>query len=369
MRFVVSCLLVAALSAPVAAQTVFYADIDGVQEVPANGSTAGAWARVTLNLDSSVTYDVRAWGLAATVAHIHDGPIGVGGPPIVTLAGGPTVWSGTSLPLTVAQVADLRSLGLYVNIHTAALPAGEIRGQLETRPNRFGAFLNNDQEIPITASAQTGTGTFDIDLVTLDLAYSVIWTAANGTAAHLHDGLPGVSGGIAFPLLGGPMAWTNSTGPVGETDFDSFQAGGLYANIHTAANPLGAIRGQVIPNGIKYGDTALMPMDLDITGAPQSGGTISIAIAGGNPGGLAQLMVALGPGAALVKGLPFLLDPGSLIITSVLLPLDGAGAITLPFTLPDVGATFDIYMQTFATSGGPLKASNGVRLPLVDLPF
>ncbi|MBM3985902.1 MAG: CHRD domain-containing protein [Planctomycetes bacterium] len=368
MRFAASSLLAAVLSAPLAAQTLFYADIDGTQETPPNTSTAGGWARVTLNAGNTLTYDVRTWGLSATSAHIHDGAAGVGGPIVVALAGGPTVWSGTSAALTVAQVADLRSEGLYVNIHTAGFPLGEVRGQLVTRPNRFGAFLVNDQEVPPTASTATGVGAFSIDSA-LDLTYSLSWTAANGTAAHLHAGAVGALGGIAFSLLGGPMTWAGMTGPVGESDYTLFQTMGLYANIHTAALPGGAIRGQVIPNGIKYGDTALMPVDLDVSGVPASGGTISIAIAGGNPGGLAQLMVALGPGAGLVKGVPFLLDPGALIITSVLLPLDGAGAITLPFVLPDVGATFDIYMQVFATTGGPLKASNGLRLPLVDLPF
>jgi hypothetical protein len=368
MRLAVSSLLVAALSAPLAAQTLFYADLDGTKETPVNASTAGAWAKVTLNPANTVTYEVRAWGLTATAAHIHDGAAGVAGPIVVSLTGGPTVWTGTSAALTVAQVADLRSEGLYVNVHTAAFPGGEVRGQLMARPNRFGAFLVNDQEVPPTASTATGTGAFSIDSA-LDLTYSLTWTAANGTASHLHDGVVGVNGGIAFSLLGGPSTWAGMTGPVGEADYTAFQTMGLYANIHTAANPGGAVRGQVIPNGIKYGDTALMPVDLDVTGVPASGGTISIAIAGGNPGGLAQLMVALGPGAGVVKGVPFLLDPGALIITSVLLPLDGAGAITLPFALPDVGATFDIYMQVFAISGGPLKASNGLRLPLVDLPF
>jgi hypothetical protein len=368
MRLALSCLLATALAAPLAAQTLFYADLDGTQETPPNASAAGGWARVTLNPANTVTYDVRTWGLTATAAHIHDAAAGVAGPVIISLAGGPTAWTGTSAALTAAEVADLRSEGLYVNVHTAALPGGEVRGQLMTRPNRFGAYLVNDQEVPPTASTATGVGAFSIDSA-LDLTYSLTWTAANGTAAHLHSGIVGMNGGIAFSLLGGPSTWAGGTGPVGESDYTAFQTMGLYANIHTAANPGGAVRGQVIPNGIKYGDTALMPVDLDVSGAPVSGGTISIAIAGGNPGGLAQLMVALGPGAGLVKGLPFLLDPGSLIITSVLLPLDGAGAITLPFVLPDVGATFDIYMQVFATTGGPLKASNGLRLPLVDLPF
>lgn len=362
-------LLVAALALPAAAQTLFYADLDGTQEVPPNGSTAGGWARVVLNPGNTVTYELRLWGMTATAAHIHDAAAGVNGPVIVPLAGGPTVFTGTSAALSAAQVDDLRNLGLYVNAHSSTFPGGQVRGQLEARPRRFGAFLNGAQEVPPNGVPQKGVGAFEIDLVTLTMAYNLAWTGTTGTAAHIHDAPPGANGGVVFPLLGGPSAWINTLGPVGDVEFNELQAGGYYANIHTAAFPGGAIRGQVLPNGIKYGDTALMPMDLDVTGTPASGGTITVTVAGGNPGGLALVMAALAPGAGLVKGQPFLLDPATLIVSNVLLPLDGAGGISVPFTLPDLGGSLDAYLQVFATSAGPLKASNGVRLPLVDLPF
>ena len=68
MRFVVPALLAVALAASAAAQTSFYADIDGTKETPANGSTAGAWAKVTLNPGNTLTYEVHSWGLTATAA-------------------------------------------------------------------------------------------------------------------------------------------------------------------------------------------------------------------------------------------------------------------------------------------------------------
>ena len=131
MRLAATCLLVSSLCAPLAAQTLFYADLDGTKETPPNASSAGGWARVTLNAGNTVTYEVRTWGLTATAAHIHDAAAGVAGPVIVTLSGGPTVWSGTSAALTAGQVADLRSEGLYVNVHTNAHKGGEVRGQIQ----------------------------------------------------------------------------------------------------------------------------------------------------------------------------------------------------------------------------------------------
>ena len=369
MRIVVSALITAVLAASAAAQTSYYADLDGTKETPANGSTAGGWARITLNPALTVTYEVHTWGISGTAAHIHQGAVGVAGGIIVTLTGGPSVWSGTSAPLTAAQVTSLQTLGLYVNVHSAAFPGGEIRGQLEGRPRRFASFNNAAQETPPNASVAKGTGSFDVDLATTNLAYNVTWNGTGGTASHIHNGPPGVAGGIDIPLVGGPLTWAGTSLGIGDSLFSDLQAMAEYSNIHSALKPGGEIRGQIVPSGIKYGDTALMPMDFEITGAPVSGGTINLAITGGNPSSLGMIMVALGPGAAIVKGVPFLLNPGSIIITGVFVPLSPAGAISFPNTLPDIGATLDVYLQVFSTSGGPVKASNGVRLPLVDLPF
>ena len=58
--------------------------------------------------------------------------VGVPGPIVINLLGGPTNWSGTTAALTVEQKAQLKAGLLYVNVHTARNPAGEIRGQLST---------------------------------------------------------------------------------------------------------------------------------------------------------------------------------------------------------------------------------------------
>ena len=368
MRFVVPALLAAALAASAAAQTSFYADIDGTKETPANGSTAGGWARVTLNPGNTLTYEVRTWGISGTQAHIHDGPIGVAGSIIVPLTGGPTVWTGTSAAITAAQVTKLQTLGLYVNVHTSAFPGGEIRGQLEARPRVFGAFLNAAQETPPGTSTNKGVGSFSVDLATNDLSYNVSWTGT-ATSAHIHDGPVGVAGPINIPLIGGPSSWVNISGGIDAATFTGLQTLGEYANIHSASKPGGEVRGQIVASGIKYGDTALIPVDLDVTGAPVSGGTMTINITGGTPFGLTSVLGSLGPGAGLLKGQPFLLDAGTLFLSGVLLPLDGTGSLSLPVVNADLGVTADIYLQVFDITGGPLEASNGLRLPLVDLPF
>ena len=73
-------------------------------------------------------------GTAITLAHIHDGFVGVSGGIVVSLAStdnGVTWTVAADAPeLTAEQMNKFIAGGLYVNVHTDAVPAGEIRGQL-----------------------------------------------------------------------------------------------------------------------------------------------------------------------------------------------------------------------------------------------
>jgi hypothetical protein len=105
-------LAVAALCAlPIGAQTLFRASLDGFQETPPiPGTLAGGWATVSLDTATSrITYEVRTFGLVGTAAHIHAGALGVPGGIEVPLSGGPTTWSGLSIPLTAGQIATMQS--------------------------------------------------------------------------------------------------------------------------------------------------------------------------------------------------------------------------------------------------------------------
>ncbi len=68
----------------------------------------------------------------ATAAHIHLGAMGVSGNVVVPLCGPcKSPLKGTAT-LTKALLKDLKTHKLYVNVHTAKNPNGEIRGQLAT---------------------------------------------------------------------------------------------------------------------------------------------------------------------------------------------------------------------------------------------
>ncbi len=110
------------------------ATLDGKSEVPA--TTSNGTGTADLNYDAAskkLTWKVTYSGLSgpATAAHFH-GPAETGKNAGVAIA----IPNATSSPvegsatLTDAQAADLLAGKLYVNIHTAANPAGEIRGQV-----------------------------------------------------------------------------------------------------------------------------------------------------------------------------------------------------------------------------------------------
>jgi hypothetical protein len=122
-------------AAPIRAETVhFSAKLDGAQETPPNASKGAGLAAVTLDTaKKTVSWKVTYSGLSgpATMAHLHGpAPAGKAAPVAVPLT--PPLASPItgSAPVTDTQIGDLRAGLWYVNVHTAKLPDGEIRGQL-----------------------------------------------------------------------------------------------------------------------------------------------------------------------------------------------------------------------------------------------
>src|SRR5512132_3669257 len=107
--------------------------LSGAEEVPAVNTQASGINRIAVIGDKTVTGSVEVRNLDATAAHIHLAPKGQNGPVIIPLVKtGENVWSvPPNTMLSSAQFDAFRSGNLYVNVHSAANPNGEIRAQLK----------------------------------------------------------------------------------------------------------------------------------------------------------------------------------------------------------------------------------------------
>lgn len=132
----------------------FVAQLSGAAEFPPVDTRAGGQATFTLSADgSALTYRIVVHRIEdVTMAHVHLAPAGSNGPVVAwlypdgppanllpgrtdgVLATGVLTTDRLVGPL-VGQPLDalleaMASGGAYVNVHTSAFPAGEVRGQV-----------------------------------------------------------------------------------------------------------------------------------------------------------------------------------------------------------------------------------------------
>jgi hypothetical protein len=226
-------------------ESLLVADLSGGQEVPAVNATTRGKAMVVLGAAGGKLLHVVNTDAAATLAHIHRAPGGVNGP--VELDLGPVGPSMVGVrDLGPARAADARRGLWYVNVHTAASPKGELRGQLiAPGETLFTAILTGAEETPPVASTASGGVGFILDAARTELRADGVLTGITATVAHIHGGIAGMSGPVAFPLaLTGNTV--SATLPFTPASVATLEAAGFYANIHSATNPAGEIRGQIL---------------------------------------------------------------------------------------------------------------------------
>jgi hypothetical protein len=116
----------------IAAATDVKVTLAGDQEVPSIKSVGTGTGTITVDADKSVHGSVMTKGIDGTAAHIHEAAIGTNGPVVIPLEKkNDTYTVPANAKLTDAQFASFKAGNLYVNVHTAAHPGGEIRAQLK----------------------------------------------------------------------------------------------------------------------------------------------------------------------------------------------------------------------------------------------
>ena len=129
------------------AEATYTIPLSQSKEVPTPKPTAASGSAQIIVYANSIDYQVSASSIAAvTMAHIHNGAVGVAGPIVVTLfsnvsnpltpngvfASGTLKDSNLPAGVTIASLKALIASGrAYVNVHTLTNPSGEIRGQIQ----------------------------------------------------------------------------------------------------------------------------------------------------------------------------------------------------------------------------------------------
>ncbi len=284
---------------------VFLTLMNPQNEVPAvtnsNASGVGSFTLVTTQrpdgtlTSASGTFEVAYTGFAPDLTftgfHIHRGGAGANGPVTIDSSlrtamnrtSGPTgagvmtfpVEIDLSNPQALATVYDLLSVPTthYFNLHTTANPGGEIRGQLRaTDQMSLRSLLLPSNEVPpvtdLDASApavfwawtiRDAQGRAQAASVAFDVNFRFP-AAVTFTGLHVHTGAAGANGPVTIDSgIRGSATVVSANGFGNIFRQVTLQPGpglntlnnvltapeGAYLNLHTTANPGGAVRAQL----------------------------------------------------------------------------------------------------------------------------
>lgn len=224
--------------------------LNGDQENPPVTTNARGYGYALVdypNMDS-LLYLVMADGLLPTAAHVHKAAAGKNGPVLAGLSPTalPGVYSGI-MPISDDDLTLFFKDELYFNIHSAAHPGGEIRGQFQNNLMKAFAFdLCGDQEVPKKNIPGYGASHVAVNKANTELEYTLFATDLNGDAVstHIHGAKEGANGSILLGLVP-PNTYTAGVEPITGALAARIDNDEAYINVHTAANPAGEIRGQI----------------------------------------------------------------------------------------------------------------------------
>ncbi|HEV8580461.1 MAG TPA: CHRD domain-containing protein [Thermoanaerobaculia bacterium] len=240
--------LLALAASPALGQT-FVFDLRGDQEVPPVSSPASGGCMGVLNQGAGTfaltcVHDVTG----ATIMHIHRGAVGVNGPVVFDLGDPASPVTATWTGMMSADIADILAGNLYINIHTAGRPAGEIRGQVLVRTVDTVSFtMDGSQNVPSSATTATGNCVADLDDPATQLSIQCTHDVVSPIEANVHEAPFGQNGPVVFSFAD-PASPISGNVPMTPLRVAELAAAFLYVDVHVEASedaPGGDIRGQI----------------------------------------------------------------------------------------------------------------------------
>ena len=111
------------------------------------------------------------------------------------------------------------------------------------------AILSASSEVPANTSAGTGEATIKIDTTSDKISWTIKYSGLSGavTGAHFHGpAAVGANASVALPIAGNMLSPIKGEATITNEQKAQLLDGKWYVNLHTAANPDGEIRGQVL---------------------------------------------------------------------------------------------------------------------------
>ena len=152
-------------------------------------------------------------------------------------------------PFSRASRTAAALVGALVIAGCGSMPMGSSSAAAPTMATQaFRATLSGAAEVPANASAGSGTLEASFDKASSVLRWKVTYSGLSGpaTMAHFHGpAMPGANAGVALPFASA-VSPVEGKATLNAAQIADLMAGKWYANVHTAANPGGEIRGQLM---------------------------------------------------------------------------------------------------------------------------
>jgi hypothetical protein len=224
--------------------TIFVAVPTGAQQVPPVNTQYTAHASFILSPDQATVMFHVATNATPTNVLLQRAIGSINGQIAYPLTPLGQTMDG-SLQIGANDPQDIQGARFYVNIQTAANPAGELRGQL-IAPGEllFTGVLAGNNEVPPVASSATGGTQFVLSSDGTTLKYEAIVSGIIPTAMDLDSAPTGQNGATLYQLTldqQGALGQTNVT----SSDTNALVAGSTYVNVHTVSYATGELRAQL----------------------------------------------------------------------------------------------------------------------------
>ena len=134
---------------------------------------------------------------------------------------------------------------LLAAVAALALSAGGAMAATET----FSTTMNGQTEVPPKTTNGTGSVKATLDTSTKVLTWDSTYSGLTGpaTMAHFHGpAAAGANAGVVVPWQNATSSPVHGTATLTDQQVQDLEGGKWYANVHTAANPGGEIRGQMV---------------------------------------------------------------------------------------------------------------------------